>query len=418
MKKKFKEFYNPNFKELWDDCTFVFDTSVLLNLYRMNDESKDAFLEVMDKIKDRLWIPYQVGYEYHKHRIEVINEVKNKAEKLKDDVNKDIRSLKDKLNELFKQTKNSKQDKEKTTNILDEAERVINKSINNACKKANEKTSKLINNDEIQEKLNKLFESRVGNKFDDNKLNELYKVAEERYKNKIPPGYKDNDKTGNLKYSDYVIWSEIINFAKANNVCIVFVTADEKEDWWQIYSGKKTCLPALKKEFYDCVDREFHMYTPEQFLEKAKEHFGFKYSEDVIDEVKAVRRKDIGLLRREIMKTKLLNHFNPKANEYKQTVQLINLLLSSSNSLSEFNNKIVKFFKLEDTALLRHFVAILQKEYTFGRATTEAVNNLANYIIETQQSINDNQLKIVDIYNLNNDFDPFEEDDDYNPFDD
>ena len=246
MKKKFKEFYNPNFKELWDDCTFVFDTSVLLNLYRMNDESKDAFLEVMDKIKDRLWIPYQVGYEYHKHRIEVINEVKNKAEKLKDDVNKDIRSLKDKLNELFKQTKNSKQDKEKTTNILDEAEKVINKSINNACKKANEKTSKLINNDEIQEKLNKLFESRVGNKFDDNKLNELYKVAEERYKNKIPPGYKDNDKTGNLKYSDYVIWSEIINFAKASNVCIVFVTADEKEDWWQIYNGKKTCLPALK----------------------------------------------------------------------------------------------------------------------------------------------------------------------------
>ncbi len=71
---------------------------------------------------------------------------------------------------------------------------------------------------------------------------------------------------------------------------MVFVTADEKEDWWLINNGKKCCSPQLKKEFYDNVNKEFHMYTPERFLEEAKKYFKLRYSEDVIEEVKQVRR--------------------------------------------------------------------------------------------------------------------------------
>ena len=54
-----KEYYSPDYEELWDNCTFIFDTSVLLNLYRFNDETKEIFLDVIEKIGERKWIPYK-----------------------------------------------------------------------------------------------------------------------------------------------------------------------------------------------------------------------------------------------------------------------------------------------------------------------------------------------------------------------
>ena len=68
MKQTFKEFYNPDYQNLWETCTFVFDTNVLLDLYRYKGSTKDTFFKVLEKIGDNKWLPYQVGYEYHKNR--------------------------------------------------------------------------------------------------------------------------------------------------------------------------------------------------------------------------------------------------------------------------------------------------------------------------------------------------------------
>ena len=55
MKKTFLE-YNPLskeiIKELWDNAIFVFDTNVLLNLYRYSDETSMKFLETISKLKE------------------------------------------------------------------------------------------------------------------------------------------------------------------------------------------------------------------------------------------------------------------------------------------------------------------------------------------------------------------------------
>ena len=69
-------------EELWNRCTFVFDTNVLLNLYRYTANTRDTLLAALDDLKDRVWLPHQVAYEYAKNRFDVIYETIEKYKKL------------------------------------------------------------------------------------------------------------------------------------------------------------------------------------------------------------------------------------------------------------------------------------------------------------------------------------------------
>ena len=60
-------------KEVWQDCLFVFDTSVLLNLYEYSPISYKEATEAMQKIKERVWMPHHVGWEFMRRREKVIS---------------------------------------------------------------------------------------------------------------------------------------------------------------------------------------------------------------------------------------------------------------------------------------------------------------------------------------------------------
>src|SRR4030043_33013 len=99
MKKIFKEFYPLNDKELkdlWEKCIFIFDANVLLNLYRYSQRTSKQLRKILnnDKIKNRIWIPYQFAKEYQTQRLKVINEQKCFYEKLILDIDKLIKNHK------------------------------------------------------------------------------------------------------------------------------------------------------------------------------------------------------------------------------------------------------------------------------------------------------------------------------------
>ncbi len=286
LQKTFKEFYSPDYETLWNSCIFVFDTNVLLNLYRYGEETKNAFLKVLEKIGNKKWIPYQVGYEYHKNRLEVIHEIKNNSQKTKDDVEKSAKNIQDVFSIIKKQ--NSFSNKDETT--LDNCIANIKKLVAKYSKKSEEKFNNLKDNDSIQEQLVRLFDSKIGKNYTSENLALLYKKAQERFEKKIPPGFCDDKKSGNDKYSDFIVWQQILDYAKEKTTSIIFVTADEKEDWWHICKGEKRCSPTLKKEFFDHVKKDFHMYTPEQFINEAKNFYNLNYSDEIIEEVKQTKR--------------------------------------------------------------------------------------------------------------------------------
>ena len=62
-------------REIWDNCIFVFDTNVLLDLYRLSDDSSRNLLETIKILceKDKFWVPYQVASEYTSNLYNVID---------------------------------------------------------------------------------------------------------------------------------------------------------------------------------------------------------------------------------------------------------------------------------------------------------------------------------------------------------
>src|SRR5260221_3874962 len=77
MRKKFFGYYKPTqqeFTKIWREAIFVFDTSVLLNIYRYTPKTREDFFKILEQLKSRIWIPHQVALEYHEQRENVISQ--------------------------------------------------------------------------------------------------------------------------------------------------------------------------------------------------------------------------------------------------------------------------------------------------------------------------------------------------------
>lgn len=275
MKKTFREYHQyseEEYKKLWDECIFVFDTNTLLNMYRYRRETVDKYFEVLSELKknNKLWIPHQVGYEFFENRITVISDYEKSYDEILDTLNS---------------TKDSIDKKYKNHPFLDwkEVKRKIDSGLETVIKDIEKKRNehpKLLDKDDILGKINKLFDSCVGECFDDKKLEEVKKDGEKRYLKKIPPGFKDAKKEDDKKYGDLILWKQIIDKAVVVKKPIIFISGDVKEDWWLEKDGKRIMpLPQLKKEIFDEAGVDFHIYTADRFLEYYQE----KYQQNSID---------------------------------------------------------------------------------------------------------------------------------------
>jgi hypothetical protein len=51
------------FQKLWQNAVFIFDANMLLNVYRYSPRALNRYFEILDKLKERIWIPNQAAYE-------------------------------------------------------------------------------------------------------------------------------------------------------------------------------------------------------------------------------------------------------------------------------------------------------------------------------------------------------------------
>lgn len=255
MKNAIKEYIELNEKEkkeLWERATFVFDTNVFLNLYRYSNKTRNQLLNAFRKLNDRVWMPYQVAYEFCKDRYKVINEVNSRFDGLSKQVEDLITNLK---KELRIDEKDS--DVEELKKYL-EAWMIKKKTENYKMFD--------LTNDEVFLKLLELFDKKTGEPFSADEKKIIEKDGTERYAKKVPPGYKDEKKDEN-RFGDLFVWNEILKYAEKEKVDIIFVTHDQKDDWWNKCGGK-TIGPRieLRKEFLTKTGKLFHMYSMIQFL--------------------------------------------------------------------------------------------------------------------------------------------------------
>lgn len=293
MEDIFKGFYNPNEQALnkaWSsgDSLFIFDTNVFLNLYSYAEQTRKDFFNVLEKINNRVWIPYHVGLEYQFRRLKII-----KNEKLVFD---DLRRSLDKIEHIFDEDVKKLSLEKRYPELHKNTDKLHNDVVKiiTAYKEIvsywDDKQPCVRSHDPIRDKINKIFKGKVGDPpISQEELDELYEDGAKRYENKIPPGYKDDNKKdqdepylfyNSLKYErrfgDLIIWKQIINKAKSEKVKkVIFITDDSKEDWWYIIDsrGKKIIGPHayLQAEIFEKAKIDlFFMYNTSSFLEYGK----------------------------------------------------------------------------------------------------------------------------------------------------
>ncbi|MCU0678572.1 MAG: PIN domain-containing protein [Candidatus Pacebacteria bacterium] len=292
MKKAFSEFYRPTDKEfdrLWANCIFVFDANVLLNLYRYPQKTTRKLLPIIESVKERVWLPYQAGEEYQRNRLKVINEQKEAYGLVNGLIDKTLEKL---MSEIKQYSRHPFLDGENIcSKVLDAKQKLITE-----LSKVEDTHPDWETKDYIRRKLDKIFSNRVGECFTEDELIEIYKEGEARFKKEIPPGFKDKDKdstdpTETKKYGDFVIWKEILRYANNVKKPIIFITDDQKDDWWWKVAGKNMGpRHELIKEIRNFANVDFYMYESAQFMRYAG---NLNKDDEVIEDIKKIQKNYI-----------------------------------------------------------------------------------------------------------------------------
>lgn len=287
MKSKLPEYYLPDFSNLWKSCTFVFDANVLLHLYRFTDASRDQFFSILGKYQDRVWLPHQFALEFHRNRPTVIQEqfvryafVEAQVTKCMSDLSA---SFKDSPSHPFIDS----------TSIITPFESAHKAVLDVIAAARKSHPNFLHGDDSVLARIDAIFEGNIGTACTPEESESICKAAQQRYRDKVPPGYKDIEKKQNA-YGDYIGWSQILAYAKANKKSVVLISEDRKEDWWwKVPEGNITVgpRPELRKEFFDVTGCEFYLYRLSPFLEYAAKT-GPKTEEasTLIKEIKEIHR--------------------------------------------------------------------------------------------------------------------------------
>ncbi|WP_329888256.1 PIN-like domain-containing protein [Stenotrophomonas sepilia] len=307
MKGRFPGYYRPTQAELdalWQEGTLVvLDTNILLHLYRVPASTRTLLLSILERLKDRLWIPHQVGIEYQRRRLGVIRDAFSASRRLLTDI--------EKAHEQFKRAVQAAQPDKRGLRRIPAALTEIQTQVTRIRDDVHAAIADQLSptaDDFIREAIDALIGDKVGAPPESQEvLAGWYKQGAARFALQMGPGYKDAKKAnspspkffaGGLtfegEYGDLVLWKQIIQHtAKEGIKKVVFVTQDNKEDWW-CHVSDPTNSDAITQgplqELAEEIRREggvdlFWMYHLQEFMEAASERFGINVSEEAITDV-------------------------------------------------------------------------------------------------------------------------------------
>jgi hypothetical protein len=212
-----------------DNCLFVLDTNALLLPYTTSSRSIDELKKVYERLikEDKLFVPGQVAREFAKNRPEKIKELFQQLNRKREKV-KNLYSGQYPLLSGIKEYNEAIEQEQKIDGQLREYSKKIGEVI--------EQIKAWTWNDPVSQVYNALFTSTaiIDPNFNEE---EIKKELQNRYLHKIPPGYKDENKPDE-GIGDLLIWFTIIEIAKTKNQDVVFVSGEEKTDWFYKSEGQ------------------------------------------------------------------------------------------------------------------------------------------------------------------------------------
>lgn len=79
MKELFSGFYGIDSGSIESilkakNTIFIFDTNILLTLYRCEESTRNQFFDIWERVKNNCWFPHHVCLEYQRNRLKVIKD--------------------------------------------------------------------------------------------------------------------------------------------------------------------------------------------------------------------------------------------------------------------------------------------------------------------------------------------------------
>jgi predicted nucleic acid-binding protein len=295
VRKLFSEYFRlseAETKGIWDEAVFVFDTNVLLNLYRMSQATSLAIRNILKKLTGRLFLPHQVGVEFLRHREEEIAKQVNAFERVRDFLKK--------IPEKFKQ-EFSRHPCIPITGIFEALKKCTDKQITivSASQKENQ-LNFLIHDDPILPELDILFAGCCEEPYTGTEEDDLNKNVDERVQLNLPPcfisagGKASAPPISNPHRGDGRVWFQIVKHARTTSKPIIFVTGDVQPNWWRTARLGNQDRPIgphieLIRDIESASGKRFAMYTQEQFLSEAPKYLDVPEQTQAIEEVRQIR---------------------------------------------------------------------------------------------------------------------------------
>lgn len=276
-------------KKIWENGIILFDTNVLLNLYRYSDSTRDTILDLISKFSKQIYLPHQAGLEYNRNRYEVIAEQEKAYKEFLDKITQIQKDLQSTNKPPFLSSKIDKN----LNSVFEDVSAEVQDSIQKYCD--------YLKGDPIYNKISELFENRITEPFTIESLDKIYKEGEERYKMKIPPGFEDEKtKDGTRKFGDLILWKQVIEKAKELKKDVILITDERKIDWWWKIKDGRNMGPRqeLVEEIKNQANVDFHMYSSERFLSYGQSFLKEQINQKALQEIQAMKKAEMEEIKR------------------------------------------------------------------------------------------------------------------------
>ncbi|WP_367127087.1 PIN-like domain-containing protein [Saccharothrix sp. HUAS TT1] len=251
----------------------VVDANVLLNLYRYNEATRDDLLGLLRRVGDRLWVPHQVMREFWRNRLTVLAGRAAAVDQVLAALAKQRRAADDALLQWAKTTALPDADRD---GLLDRVA-ALHEELEAAVKShtsPSPDSPRTPEHEPVLAELEALLGGKVGAKPEQGRWKELVQEGKRRANAKEPPGYldagKDESSLPEGAAGDYLVWAQAVQEASRRGADLLFVTGDEKEDWWwrhrSEFLGPRV---ELVEEFAAASGRRLHMMRPVDLLRRA-----------------------------------------------------------------------------------------------------------------------------------------------------
>jgi predicted nucleic acid-binding protein len=256
------------------DALVVVDANVLLNLYRYHDTTRDDLLDLLDRIGDRLFVPHQVLREFWRNRLHVLARRDAGRDQAVAAFAEQRRATLDAIVTWARSTAVEAAVRDELVGRVD----VLHKQLSEGVLGRTPEPVDVVGGamgEPVIVRLEPLLDGRTGRYPGPEVWAEQVAEGRARVARSEPPGYLDADKADSPypegPAGDYLVWRQSVEQARQRGLDLLFVTGDEKADWWWRH-GPELLGPRqeLVAEFArDCGGRQLYMMRPMDLLSRA-----------------------------------------------------------------------------------------------------------------------------------------------------